>query len=320
MKDSATFEQQIHRIHELLEGFEAEVTWNDHVTDPDNPPQQRQVDITVKKDGKVTHIECRDHQAPQDVQWIEELIGRRTSLGADVIVAVSSSGFTAGALKKAQRYDIIARDLRDLTDLEITSWGRRVALTIYFYQYSDMELTLFFGPESIPKLNVEVVKSEFTLYQGIQSVFNAAARYLTTHNLLSEERIGREFTFNLGLEQPGLQLSGESVARINVQGKVRLLSNEVNATAAIAYGKADDNSLYREAVVEVFPQGRTSIVHDGSRISVLLDISQVELPPLCQFRFFKLVGQGEVDHESLEIIGHEKLRVHGSVKINICSL
>ena len=73
------FEQQIERIHSLLEESDASVTWNDRVPDPDNPDQARQIDISIKRDGKVTHVECRIHKTPQDVKWIEELIGRRTS-------------------------------------------------------------------------------------------------------------------------------------------------------------------------------------------------------------------------------------------------
>jgi hypothetical protein len=100
MKKSKAFEQQIHRIHELLDGSGAEVVWNDHIPDPDNPSQPRQIDVTIRRDGKLTHVECRQHHTRQDVQWIEELIGRRTSLGADSIIAVSSSGFTSGSLKR----------------------------------------------------------------------------------------------------------------------------------------------------------------------------------------------------------------------------
>jgi hypothetical protein len=40
-----------HRIHELLDGSGADVTWKDRVPDPDNPKQQRQIDVTV---GEVT--------------------------------------------------------------------------------------------------------------------------------------------------------------------------------------------------------------------------------------------------------------------------
>ena len=97
MKNSETFERQVHRIYELLEGSGAEVTWNDHVPDPDNPSQQRQIDVTIKRNGKLTIVECCDRQSPQDVTWIEELIGRRISLKVDTTIAVSSSGFTAGA-------------------------------------------------------------------------------------------------------------------------------------------------------------------------------------------------------------------------------
>jgi hypothetical protein len=96
VKESETFEQQIHRIHELLDGSGAVVTWNDHIPDPDNPSQSRQIDITIERKRKLTIVECRKHQSPQDVQWIEELIGRRTSLRANGVMAVSSSGFTAG--------------------------------------------------------------------------------------------------------------------------------------------------------------------------------------------------------------------------------
>ena len=34
---SENFEKQIHRIHDLVERNGAEVVWNDHIEDPDNP-------------------------------------------------------------------------------------------------------------------------------------------------------------------------------------------------------------------------------------------------------------------------------------------
>jgi hypothetical protein len=60
MRASQAFEQQIHRIHELLDGTGAEVTWDDHIPDPNNPSQQRQRDVTIIRDGKLTLVECRD--------------------------------------------------------------------------------------------------------------------------------------------------------------------------------------------------------------------------------------------------------------------
>ena len=132
LKPSEVFEQQIHQIYTLLERFEAEVTWNDRIIDPDQPPRRRQIDITIKRDDHLTIIECRLHQSRQNVQWIEELIGRRQSLQANKVIAVSSSGFTSGAVAKANNHDIITRDLRDLTDDEVKNWGRSIAFNALF--------------------------------------------------------------------------------------------------------------------------------------------------------------------------------------------
>ena len=321
MRDSKAFEQKIHRIHELLEGSGAEVTWDDHIPDPDNPSQPRQIDITIRRDGKLTHVECRDHQSRQDVQWIEELIGRRASLRADAIIAVSSSGFTEGALRKAKQFGIIPRDLRKLTEREVQGWGRQITLTLYFYQYSDLELSLCFKRESIPKLDMDAVRSGIAAYPGLQSLFNAAAEQLGTLNLGIEERAGRTVDFGLRLQLAGFQVSREPVLEVDFRGKAVLISKEVMSQAIFAYGEPDHNSTERAATVETFSLGETSIVHDARRISVSLDVSQVEMAPFCQFRFFRLAGQDEMDHEAIELAGLDRLWVQGGrMKINICSM
>ncbi len=321
MRDSKAFEQKIHRIHELLESSGADVTWDDHIPDPDNPSQPRQIDITIRRDGKLTLVECRDHQSRQDVQWIEELIGRRASLRAGAIIAVSSSGFTAGALRKAKQYGIIPRDLRELTEREAKDWGQQVALTLYFYQYSDLELSLCFKRESIPKLDMDVVRSELTSYPGMQSLFNAAAQQLGTLDLMNAEHAGRTVDFGLRLQLAGFQLLGEPVLEVDFRGKAVLTSKEVISPAVFAYGEPVHNSTQREVTVETFSLGETSIVHDASRISVFLDVSQEEMPPFCQFRFFRLAGHDEMDHEAIELAGIDRLWVQGGrMNINICSM
>ena len=132
-KDSDVFEEKIKRIHDLLVDSGAEVKWNDHIPDPDNPAQKRQIDVTIRHAGALTLIECRQRKSRQDVQWIEQLIGRRVSLGAQVVIAVFCSDFTAGAIAKARKHGIILRDLQQVTDSEIASWGQRMGLTLFFY-------------------------------------------------------------------------------------------------------------------------------------------------------------------------------------------
>lgn len=65
----------------------------------------REVDILIEHraahhDFRVM-IECRDRARKDSVAWIEEIIGKAMSLAVDKIVAVSNSGFTAAAKKKA---------------------------------------------------------------------------------------------------------------------------------------------------------------------------------------------------------------------------
>lgn len=316
---SEAFEQEIHRIYELLLNSGAEVTWNDHIPDPDNLRQQRQIDVTIRRDGELTLVECRKHKSPQDVQWIEELIGRRMSLGAAAVIAVSSSGFTRGALSKAKAHGIIPRDLQQLTGAEIRSWGRSVALTLYFYQYFDLEVSLLFKRESIRKLDAELARSELKSHPVWQSLFNAAAYKLQELNLVAEEQAGQTAKFAIRLQLDGFNLCGESVVEVDFRGNARLVSKNVDPRAVFRYGEAGKNSAEREATVEAFRLGQTSVIHDGTRISMLLDISQVEMPPFCQFRFFRVSG-GEMDYEAIELDGVEKVWVRGGrMRINICS-
>ena len=107
--------------------MDAEVTWDERIPDPDNPSQPRQIDITIKRDGKLTIVECRIHKSRQNVKWIEELIGRRASLNADSIIAVSSSGFTSGAIIKSKRFGIILRELAELSNFEVSNWDDQLS-------------------------------------------------------------------------------------------------------------------------------------------------------------------------------------------------
>jgi hypothetical protein len=152
MNISEKLERQIHRIHELLEGSNVDVTWNDRIPDPDNPVQLRQIHVTIHELAATT-IECRLSRRAQDVKWIEELIGRRQSLGAHTVIAVASAGFTAGAKRKASRYGVLLRDLCALTEHEIASWGDQVTLIIYYYQYSDLTLGIGLLPRAFRKLS-----------------------------------------------------------------------------------------------------------------------------------------------------------------------
>lgn len=131
------FEQKVAWIETLLKKEGAKVTWNEKIPDPDNPKQKRQVDVTIRRGKYLTLVECRLHSAPQDVKWIEELHGRRASLNAYSVIAVSSSGFTEGAIKKAERFGIILRDFRVLTENEVIQWGKATHVYLEYIYFFD---------------------------------------------------------------------------------------------------------------------------------------------------------------------------------------
>jgi hypothetical protein len=313
MKAPTAFEQQIRRIYELIAESGAEVTWNDHIGDPDNPPRTRQIDVTLRRNGALTLVECRLHKAPQDVQWIECLIGRRISLGAQSVIAVSSSGFTSGALAKARQYGIITRDLQHLTGKEVESWGQRIELTLYYYQYSDLEVSLGFSPESIPTIKFDELKAELRWHPCVQLLFNAAAEKLTGANLMSGPLQGQKVDFGVVIEFGDVRLGGAQLKRAALEGFAELVAIKADAPLVRAYGEPNIATTQREAVVEDFRNiDRTSIAHSGGRISTFIDLSQLEIPPYGQFRFVRVEGAQEVDHDAFEIYGIEKIKVVGT--------
>jgi Restriction endonuclease len=87
-----------------------------------------ELDILISgKVGTKTHkflIECRDRPsegaAPRS--WIEQLIGRRQSLGLSDVMAVSSTGFAPGAKKLAEESKIELRHLQDLKYDDVAHW------------------------------------------------------------------------------------------------------------------------------------------------------------------------------------------------------
>ena len=311
MRASDSFERQIHRIHELLANSGADVTWDDHIRDPDNAKQKRQVDITIRRGRHLTLVECRLRSVPQDVTWIEELIGRRQSLGADAVLAVSSSGFTSGAIAKAHRYDVATRHLVELTDDEVRGWGRSVALTLFFYQYSDLEISLAFEKDSLLRLDPDLLNAELAAFPGLQGLFNKAAELMGQELRPSDEHVGRVADFGLRLALEGFHLCGEPVIEVRFGGAARLVAQEINSPVVRAYGAPALGTSGRDATVECFPLGDTSIIHDGNRVAVLLDISQLDMPPFCQFRFAKVSGKEEMEHDVFELVGVEKLWVPG---------
>jgi len=81
--------------------------------------QRREIDVLVRRPyaGReiLVMLECRRRTKTPDVTWIEQLDAKRDSVGANHVVAISSTGFTDPARKKARRLNIELRTLSEVT-------------------------------------------------------------------------------------------------------------------------------------------------------------------------------------------------------------
>jgi hypothetical protein len=320
METPDALERQVHRIHELLVRSHEEVTWNDHIPDPDNPEQLRQIDITIRSGGKLTLIECRLSRRRQNVKWVEELIGRRQSLGAHEIIGVATAGFTDGAQKKAARFGVRLRDWKRLNDEEITNWGRRVALTLFYYRYFEAVVSLGFTERTIPHLDIETIRQDFRSHPVSQSVFNAAASRLDTLKLLARSDT-RTVHVRLAIRPDGVRLGGEPLLEMRLDCQARRVAQDIDSSGVFGYGQPGEAPARREATVERFAFGETSIVHDEDRVAIEVDLSSIQLPPLSQIRYIRTRSEDELDHESFAIAHPQNLHItKGPIKIEIYGL
>ena len=315
---SEAFEQFVHRIHELVEQPGTEVTWDDRVPDPDNPTQLRQIDISIKRDGRLTLVECRLHQARQDVKWIEELIGRRASLNADGLIAVSDSGFTEGAIKKARRFGVVLRDLQSLTPGEVAEWGQSHRVLLYSYSYTNVELTLTLEHSVLDELQMEALAASFRASPAVSEIFNAVADQVDERNLLPKQVFGRPEAFEYTLQRADFILGEMLVSKVRIAGKVSLVEREIDCPTVRAYGPPEAAGMSRDVLVERFLLGETGVFHHGPAVSFVVDVSSIQMPPLSQLRFVRLKSEVETEMDSFEVVGVERFRVSpGTVSLTL---
>ena len=90
-----------------------------------NGKQIGEIDITIRGQFGSTSLfvglECRDRPAggPQGVPWISEILGKKTLLKVDKMVAVSSTGFVPEAIELAKECGINLFVIDDVTSEEI---------------------------------------------------------------------------------------------------------------------------------------------------------------------------------------------------------
>jgi hypothetical protein len=111
----------------------------------------REVDIGIhySSGGKDFFIalECRDRGALQDIAWIEQLISKKNSVEADVLIAVTSSSFTAPARIKAFKNGVVLRELKKFNVNEVKKWMDETYIEIHVIRRSINGISFQFKDE-----------------------------------------------------------------------------------------------------------------------------------------------------------------------------
>lgn len=104
-KRTNDFQELITKIYKQLAAPDETITPSAIVRERENGTE-REIDILLKKKVFGTTIsiavECRGRSDKDDIQWIDELIGKYRDLPINKVVAVSKSGFTQAAEEKAR--------------------------------------------------------------------------------------------------------------------------------------------------------------------------------------------------------------------------
>lgn len=119
------FEKLVARIERAAAPRNATVKSPDRIADI-STGTLREVDasirFTVGTVPVLITIECRKHNKPQDVTWIEQLAMKGQNIGAAQTIAVASEGFTQEAEEMARLRGIVLRKIENVTHADLDSW------------------------------------------------------------------------------------------------------------------------------------------------------------------------------------------------------
>ncbi|MEU8001507.1 hypothetical protein AB0B66_10140 [Catellatospora sp. NPDC049111] len=109
---------------------------------------KREVDVAVR--GVVNGVEslmafeCRDRTRVEDIAWIEQLVTKKRHTRVDIIVAVSSRGFSAAASRVATAAGIRLRVLEEVSRADVYEWmgAETMEVRLRTFQISGASISL----------------------------------------------------------------------------------------------------------------------------------------------------------------------------------
>lgn len=310
--ESDAFEQLNQRISQLLQGADATVEWNAHIPDPDSSGDSRQIDVLIiGADGKRTSVECRERGGAQCVMWIEELIGRKLSLGLDGMIAVSVKGFSSLARTKAKRYGIALYDFDRLSDAEIASWGGAVRVESVFVQFSLLEIVAGIDAGSEVRLNSDPAGTVFV--RGVQNGFAAVQDILRDDIAANPNQ-----TQTCELDPSGYTIDGIPLTLIRCGYAGHLVTQAASCTYTALVDAPGTTRPLRSTEVQRFEHSVHEVLQHAGEAHLQIDVSKVRPPGNAILHETRIVFPRPTRVTRYELIGGRRMLSAGDqVALNI---
>lgn len=154
-------EEFVRELQKLLSHSSVEIKSPDFITGR-HSQVLREIDVSIREPlGGLTIIECRDRQAPQDVPWIDALIGKADDVSAEKVVAVSPTGFSKGARSMAKAKGIELRTFSEVNYECVARWLplKHATTAIHYVDITSVKIFHSDIIESRAQENVNSMKS-----------------------------------------------------------------------------------------------------------------------------------------------------------------
>lgn len=188
---------------------------------------KREVDVTIRQDSPIgellTIAECRDRSAVQDVTWIEQLATKAKDVGALRTIAVSSSGFSAGARLKAEYYRVALRTLQEISNENLQNWIIPSSLITVVQHHHIVGMKLFSDDPVLDEMDVafDANASYFVHPNGnsfsANDLFNKIPNLPSYYPPQNDHEMRKKQTFPLDLRAIGFSFRiGTILVKINL--------------------------------------------------------------------------------------------------------
>jgi hypothetical protein len=223
----------------------------------------REVDTLIEVGAGLTRVriavESRDRKRKDDVEWIDCLIGKYALLPVDRVLAVSNTGFSASAKRKAEVHNIEVLSPQELVSTDWPSKFQKIGMallqSLFHLQYVEFETTPpFLGKVMLEDRiryndengeNEEGTVKEFiqelgpTVIAGVRKYISK--NFLTIYKTL--EDLSKPAVIERSVSGKGLSLLvGESCYEIN-KVTFRMIARNERSIAPVEHRALGENAL-----------------------------------------------------------------------------